>query len=80
MSDICQYQLQIRGEMTESELNSRSPIQVAIIKNAKGRQTLSCTTDQSGLIGLIRQLHSLGFVLLTITRIDEQKPTRINQS
>jgi len=71
MNDNCHYQLQIRGQVTESELNSLSPIQVTFLKTNGGELTLACTTDQSGLIGLIRRFHSLGFILLTVTRIEE---------
>jgi hypothetical protein len=80
MNDNGLYKLQIRGEATESELNSRSPIHVTVAKTNGGELTLSCVTDQSGLIGLIRQLHSLGFLLLTLTRMDEVHTTGKYQS
>ncbi len=78
MNDICTYHIQLRGQVDESELNATSPLQMTVVQAGADQehpadQELSCAgtsitvcTDQSGLIGLLRHLHGLGFELLFI--------------
>lgn len=72
MNDRCIYTLELRGWVTESELNPLSPIQLTVTQAGPEISLLTCSTDQSGLVGLIRCLHGLGFVFLSIHRIDNE--------
>lgn len=68
MNDLCTYQIELRGQLNEQELNAMTPFQMTIVC-ANNLSTLSTVyTDQSGLIGLIRHLHGKGYVLLSLTR------------
>lgn len=73
MDDQNEYRITLRGIATETELNSLSTVQVNMVPIDPENLELACTTDQSGLLGLLRQLHFLGFYLLTVSRIDDQQ-------
>jgi hypothetical protein len=68
VNDLCIYQIELRGQLNEQELNAKAPFQMTIVR-VNNASTLSAVyTDQSGLIGLIRHLHGKGYVLLSLTR------------
>lgn len=66
MQDSCTYLVQLRGQVTEDEINSMSPLKVTVVRTKLAATLISLSTDQSGLIGLLRHLHGRGFVLLSI--------------
>jgi len=66
MNDIRTYHIQIRGQVDENEINATSPLQMTVVHRDQAATLFSVCTDQSGLIGLMRHLHGLGFVLLSI--------------
>ncbi len=66
MSDFCHYRLQIAGRVEESALNRLSPLEMKVERVEADSTWLSVHTDQSGLIGLMRHLHGLGFVFLSV--------------
>ncbi len=66
MNDICTYHIQIRGQAEESEINAMSPLQMTVVRVNQAATLFSVCTDQSGLIGLLRHLHGLGFVFLSV--------------
>ncbi len=68
MDDICTYQILIHGQVDEDDLNDDSPLRLTVEQAGMDVTLLAVRTDQAGLIGLIRHLHGLGFVLLSITR------------
>ncbi len=68
MNDLCNYCIQIAGPVNESELNSLSPLEMKVERVEADSTWLSVHTDQSGLIGLMRHLHALGFVFLSVDR------------
>jgi len=68
MNDICTYLIQIHGLVNETEINAMSPLQMAVEQIESTATLLSAETDQSGLIGLMRHLHGLGYVFLSVTR------------
>ncbi len=74
MHEACIYQIQVRGQVDESDLNAMSPLQVTMVPADADEEHLCATTqftihaDQSGLIGLIRHLHGRGLVLLSVSR------------
>ena len=67
MDDLCIYQIVVRDPVSETDLNRLSPVQV-VAQVAPAATHLSAQTDQSGLIGLLRHLHALGFVILSMSR------------
>jgi hypothetical protein len=68
MNDICTYLLEIRGQVDEDEINAMSPLQMTVKQMDAAATLLTISTDQSGLIGLMRHLHGLGFVFLSVKR------------
>lgn len=66
MEDIRIYQIQIGGQVVESEIAPFSPPGWRIEPGEKGSSIFTVKTDQSGMVGLIRHLHGLGFELLSI--------------
>ena len=68
MDDLCIYQIVVRDPVRETDLNRLSPIQVVVAQVDPAATRLSVQTDQSGLIGLMRHLHALGFVFLSMSR------------
>lgn len=75
MDDLCIYQIVVRDPVSETDLNRLSPIQVVVAQVDPAATRLSVQTDQSGLIGLLRHLHALGFVFLSMSR-QEMDDTR----
>lgn len=66
MNDICAYLIQLRGQVDEDEINAMSPLQMMVTRVDTVSTLLAVNTDQSGLIGLMRHLHGLGFVFLSV--------------
>jgi hypothetical protein len=62
------YLIQLRGQVNVEELNPMSPHQMTTVPVKDGvveASIFTVDTDQSGMIGLLRHLHSLGFVILS---------------
>jgi hypothetical protein len=74
MMDVCEYLIQLHDQVDETEFNALSPIRVTAIHASDRDQSstvgtrLLISTDQSGLIGLLRCLHGMGIVFLAIDR------------
>jgi hypothetical protein len=68
MNDIWTYFIQLRGQVDENEINAMSPLQMTVKRVDAASTLLTVYTDQSGLIGLMRHLHGLGFVFLFVKR------------
>jgi hypothetical protein len=66
MNDNCTYQIIVHGQVDEEELNAQSPLRLVVEQAGPESSCIIIVTDQSGLIGLLRHLHSLGIVLLSI--------------
>jgi hypothetical protein len=60
------YRLRLLGEVSEGEVNPMSPCGVTLIRRGKSSTTFRATTDQAGMIGLMRYLHGMGFVILSV--------------
>ncbi len=71
MNDICTYLIQLHGQVDQDELNALSPLHVTVERVDQASVRLIACTDQAGLIGLLRHLHGLGFVFLSMTRVEE---------
>jgi hypothetical protein len=76
MKDVFAYHIKLGGQVNENEINSMSPLQItfedtlAVKKDDLESTLFTVCTDQSGLIGLMRHLHGLGFVFLAVNRLD----------
>lgn len=68
MNDTCAFHVRLRGRVDEAEINSMSPLQMSVEQAEADATLFSIRTDQSGLIGLLRHLHALGFIILSIVR------------
>jgi hypothetical protein len=70
MNGICTYLIQLRGQLDEGEINPMSPLQMTVVQADTSATLLTVCSDQCGLIGLMRHLHGLGFVLVSVRRVD----------
>jgi hypothetical protein len=74
MHDICTYQIEVRSQLDENDLNASSPLHMTVVRVDADEERPNAATlfticaDQSGLIGLIRHLHGRGLVLLSVNR------------
>ena len=66
MNDVCTYQIQLHGQAAQGDIESFSPPGLKLQTYGDSNTMLSVRTDQAGLIGLIRHLHGLGFVILSV--------------
>lgn len=62
----CIYYIQLRGQVDEQEVNAMSPLLLVREEGDTAVTHFSVATDQSGLIGLMRYLHNLGFFFLAV--------------
>ena len=69
MNDIGTYLIQLRGQVEEGEINTMSPLQMTMERGDTAATVFTVRTDQSGLIGLLRHLHGLGLVLVSVRRV-----------
>ena len=60
------YLIELRGAVDVNELNPMSPHQMTSTRVEPTKTLITVCTDQSGMIGLLRHLHNLGFVLLAV--------------
>jgi hypothetical protein len=66
------YEITVMGEIDASWLTGFGEVEVQpeIVVGGERQSTLSkIVTDQAGLVGLIRRLHGLGVVLLSIRQV-----------
>jgi hypothetical protein len=68
MHVIFTYRIEVRGDVNENDLNMTAPIKIKLLHAGDLASLLTINTDQSGLVGLIRHLHSKGFELLSMRR------------
>ena len=67
MSDQHTYLIELRGLVEVAELNARTPLQISAVCTDTATTLISASTDQAGLIGLLRYWHGLGFQFVSIT-------------
>ncbi len=65
MDELRTYTIEIQDGIDEEIINATSPLEVAVCRDSAEPIGLTLTTDQSGLIGLLRHLHSRGIVILS---------------
>jgi hypothetical protein len=70
MNDVCTYLIQVCGQVDISEINALGPVAMTVERVQPTATMLAVYTDQSGLIGLMRHLHGLRFVFLSVSRTE----------
>ena len=68
MDDLCTYHIEIRGQAEARELAAMSPVEMIVTRVDASVTRLTIRADQSALIGLMRHLHSRGFLFLVMHR------------
>lgn len=72
MNDLCTYFIELLGPVDAAEINALVPVHLTSEPSDPCTARFSACTDQSGLVGLLRHLHALGLVLLSVSRIEIQ--------
>jgi len=67
MPDQHTYLIQLRGPVDIDELNALTPLRMTRVRADTATTRVTVSADQSGLIGLMRHLHGLGFRFLSVT-------------
>lgn len=67
MEDTHIYYIQVRGLVQAEDIESIRPPGLMIYPLGEKGTNLRVCTDQAGMIGFIRLLNGLGFVLLSIS-------------
>ncbi len=60
------YTLKLAGTVDEEFVNSFCPTGTMLIQGEDAAALLTIHTDQSGLIGMLRLFHNLGFIILAV--------------
>ncbi len=66
-NDVRAYEIQILGQVVEEDIRLTGPRLVTIEQVEETNTLITLQTDQAGIIGLIRHLHALGLVLLSLS-------------
>jgi hypothetical protein len=66
LKDIHAYQIKLHGLVAENELKAIGMLQILDTQLEQTNTILSISTDQSGLMGFLRQLHDRGLILLAV--------------
>jgi hypothetical protein len=69
MIDLRLYRIHLAGQVADSDIAAFSPPGTTIEPAGEAGSILTVRTDQSGLVGLLRHLHGLGFVLLAFNSL-----------
>ena len=68
MSEPVSYRIEVRGQVSKNDLEAMGAAQAIEAGVGPVSTTLTLHADQAGLVGLLRQLHGLGLVLLSVQR------------
>ena len=68
MADQATYHLRLTGLLAMDDLNAMSPLALNVEQTDGATTLLSVCTDQSGLVGLLRHLHGLGCVFISMNK------------
>jgi hypothetical protein len=68
LPDACTYTIEITGRLTRADIEMICPSGLIVHKKVGLSLAFEVVTDQSGLIGLLRHLHSRGVVFVAIKR------------
>ena len=78
MDELRTYRIEIQGRADENDLNAISPFQMTVVRADAESTLLTVSTDQSGLVGVLRHLHSRGLVLRSVRseKVNKRKEIR----
>jgi hypothetical protein len=71
------YEIKVYGQVDGSKLDllTKAKVHIETLSNGSNTTTFSdIVMDQAGLVGLIRRLHGLGIVLLSIRQLELTPP------
>jgi hypothetical protein len=66
MDDVCTYQIHVRGQVAQADIASFSPPNLRLEQSGESCTVMIFRADQSGFIGVLRQLHGLGLVIVSV--------------
>lgn len=66
MNQSSVYRVLVHGQLDESDLNASSPIATTVASVSNNTSELTVETDQSGVMGVLRHLHGLGFAIISV--------------
>jgi len=66
IDDIHNYIIKVNGYVEQDDINAASPVNISVDWANESATNLLACTDQSGLIGILRHLHNMGFVLIAV--------------
>ncbi len=69
MENLSTYFIRVRGQVEEEDLNAASPLRLTVKQVEDAIALITIQTDQSGMVGLIRHLHGLGLLILSVNTI-----------
>ncbi len=69
MENLSTYFIRVRGQVEEEDINAASPLHLTVKQVEDVIALITVQTDQSGMIGLIRHLHGLGLLILSVNMI-----------
>jgi len=67
------YQVVVRGKMNAIDLNALSPLEISVLHIEQDATLILVHTDQSGLIGFLRHLHSRGITLIAVKKYPDSQ-------
>ena len=68
MTGTGSYLVELKGKVDLQELNAFSPVRMALVTAGLDSTSFTLSTDQSGLIGLLRLLHARGIEIMVSTK------------
>jgi hypothetical protein len=68
MQEMCTYLIEVQGQANEQDVTTMGPHQISVVRADVAVTLFTISTDQAGLIGVIRHIHGKGFVILSVTR------------
>jgi hypothetical protein len=69
MQNLSTYYIRVRGQVEEEDINAASPLRLTVKQVEDAIALITVQADQSGMIGLIRHLHGLGLLILSVNCI-----------
>jgi len=66
MKESCTYLIQLRGQVDEAEINALSPFPMLMEWGDTTATLFTISTNQSGILQLMRHLHQNGFIFLAM--------------
>jgi len=64
--DLRSYTLQLSGVLEDDFVASHCPPETVVLRKDNTTSLTNLHTDQSGMIGLLRHLHNLGYIILSV--------------